>query len=129
MGKTLTMCSPGCAWPSLQKSRDKLFLNNSEDHPGLLEQFRRHGQVDLRVRQANMSQIDGEMVHQSSHISSLMVPCGQAVDRKGVAILLSGKVNGQTMSSLCPFMGKSQEPLGISENLIADSPEVEHDHS
>ena len=60
-----------------------------EDRTGLLEQFRRHGQVDLRVRQSDVPKVNGEVVHQSLHISPLAVPCRQTVHRKGVPLMPS----------------------------------------
>jgi hypothetical protein len=51
---------------------------------GLLEQFWCHSQINLRVRQANVPKIDGEVVHQSLDIGSFAVPLRQAVYRKSV---------------------------------------------
>ena len=58
-----------------------------EERTGLLQQFRRHGQVNLRVRQAGMPKVNGEVIHQPLHVGPLTIPCCQAVDRKGVPIM------------------------------------------
>ena len=51
---------------------------------GLLQQFRRHGQVNLGVRQAGMPQVYGEVIHQPLHVRPLAIPLGQPMDREGM---------------------------------------------
>jgi hypothetical protein len=53
---------------------------NLEALTGLMEQLRRHGQVDLGVPDVNMPQVDGQMLEQSLYVGALLVSGRQAVN-------------------------------------------------
>ena len=54
---------------------------------GLLQQLRRHGQVNLRACESRMPEVNGELIHQPLHIRTLAVPFGQSMDREGVTLM------------------------------------------
>ena len=51
---------------------------------GLPQKVRRHGQVDLRADQADMPEVNGEVINKPLHVRSLPVPFRQPMDGKGV---------------------------------------------
>ena len=71
-----------------------------EERAGLLQQFGRHGQVNLRVRQAVMPEVNGEVIDQPLHVRTLPVPLCQAVDRKGVAKVVQPRLEATAIGAL-----------------------------
>jgi hypothetical protein len=55
---------------------------------GLLKQFGHHGQVNLRIPQAQVPKVNGEVVYQPLYICSLSIPFRQPMDGKGVAQIM-----------------------------------------
>ena len=66
-----------------------------ESGAGLVQQLRRHGQVNLRGRQVGMPEVDGQVMQEPLHVRPLPVPLGQPVDRERVAqVVQPGLVAG-----------------------------------
>ncbi len=71
-----------------------------EEGAGPLQQVGRHGQVDLRMGQAVMPEVHGEVIDQPLHIGTLSVPLGQAVDRKGVTKVVQPRLEATAIGAL-----------------------------
>jgi hypothetical protein len=55
--------------------------------PSLLQQVRRHGQVDLRMPDVDVPQVDREVVKEPLHIRPLLIPLDQAMNGEAVALM------------------------------------------
>ena len=50
-----------------------------------LQEFRGHREVDLGSSKLDMSQVDGQMMHESLHVCPLTIPGNEPMDGKGMA--------------------------------------------
>src|SRR5438876_366193 len=80
-----------------------------EECAGMLEQFRRDGEVCLRVRQVGVPKVNREVIDEPLHICSLAVPRCQAVDREGVAKVMQAGLVAAAIGA--PNAGKFPQPL------------------
>lgn len=58
----------------------------------LLQQFGGHGQVDLGMYQAGMPKVNGEVIHQTLHVSPLAIPICQSVNREGMTKIMNSRL-------------------------------------
>jgi len=69
-----------------------------EECTSLLQQFRCHCQVDLRVRHADVPKVDRKVIDQPLHVGPLTVPRRQAVDRKSVPKIVQSRLLARPVS-------------------------------
>ncbi len=73
-----------------------------------LQKFRRHAEIDLRVPNMDMAQIDRQQVQQSLYIRPLLIPRRQTMDCKCVTQI----VNSRLLSRV-----RAANPRRVAQNL------------
>ena len=78
-----------------------------ESPAGLLQKFRRHAEIHLRMADVNMPQVDGQKRQQPLHIGPLLIPRRHAMHGERVTQV----VNPGLLGAVC-----SANPGTVAEN-------------
>src|SRR3974377_1815773 len=79
-----------------------------EPHPGLLQQVRRHGEVDLCMPDVSVPQVDGEVVKEPLHVRPLLIPPDQAMDGEAMTHVVQPRLVAGTVRP--PYPREIPEP-------------------
>ena len=68
-----------------------------EPQPSLLQQVRRHGEVDLRMPDVGVPQVDREVVKEPLHVRPLLIPADQTMDGGAMAQIVQPRLVAGTV--------------------------------